>query len=74
MCVCVAAAEIRPREITPGAFTAPTSSSFELRFSVEMVDGVARLSSTATEEVRLVVTLYHRGLNNLKIFCPELLC
>ena len=44
-------AEIRPREITPGAFTAPTSSGFELRFSVEMVDGVAKLTGDV-EEVR----------------------
>jgi AMP deaminase len=41
--------EIRPREITPGAFTAPTSSGFELRFSVEMVDGVAKLTSDVEE-------------------------
>ena len=46
------AAEIRPREITPGAFTSPSSSGFELRFSVEMVDGVVRLT-TDLEEVRL---------------------
>lgn len=35
--------EIKPREVTPGAFN--TAATFELNFSVEMVDGVVQLSS-----------------------------
>ena len=63
LCVCCLAAEIRPREITPGAFTSPTA--FELRFSVEMVEGVVRLT-TGVEEV------YKPTNSHLSLFLPPL--
>jgi hypothetical protein len=46
----IVSTEIRPREITPGAFT--SSTDFELRFSTEMVEGVVQLTS-AVEESRM---------------------
>lgn len=39
--------EIKPREITPGGFDIP--ATFELNFSVEMVDGVAKLINNRDE-------------------------
>ena len=47
VCVALCAAEIRPREVTPGAFSSPTD--FDMRYSAGMVDGVVRLTPTVEE-------------------------
>lgn len=57
--------EAKPREITPGAFNPCTSTSFDLNFSVEMVEGVVRLTSKLDEsqKVNSGIVLLHEAEN-----------